>query len=220
MKEHAQELIPPLTLSGARIIARDLPLCPEIVLFLLSDDYPKEPIGGREGDAVLAAPPYWAFCWASGQALARHILDNPALVRNKTVLDFGSGSGVAALAAAKAGARRVVACDRDPSAQRAVLANAALNNTEVEICSEITIPPEHVFDVILAADVCYDPQNTHLLSMLAGGNLVLIADSRVKELPEDRFVPLEQLRLKTVPDLFEDEEFNNIVIYRSHDPTS
>lgn len=216
MNEYASAGLPALRLSNAPLIVRSLPLCPELRLYLLSDNYSKDPLPSHECDAALARPPYWAFCWASGQALARFILDNPTLVRNRTVLDFGAGSGVAGIAAAKAGAREVVACDLDPSARKAVKANAALNQVAVRTCGVLIRSPEDVgYEVILAGDVCYDTRNTRLLTTLAQHRLVLIADSRLKMLPEDRFLPVGGMCLTTVPDLFEDEEFNHIVIYQS-----
>ncbi len=118
-------------LKETKIAVRNLPLCPEINLFLLEEDYPKEPVSRFEFNANIASPPYWAFCWASGQALARFILDNRALVQDKKVLDFGAGSGVAGIAAAKAGARTVVACDIDPEARKAIQANADLNQVAI-----------------------------------------------------------------------------------------
>src|SRR4030042_3789577 len=118
-------------LKETKIAVRKLPLCPEINLFLLEEDYPKEPVSRYEFNANIASPPYWAFCWASGQALARFILDNRALVQDKKVLDFGAGSGVAGIAAAKAGARAVVACDIDPEARKAIQANADLNQAAI-----------------------------------------------------------------------------------------
>jgi len=114
-------------LKETRIVVCNLPLCPEIDLFLLEEDYPKEPVSRFEFNANIASPPYWAFCWASGQALARFILDNRALVQDKRVLDFGAGSGVAGIASAKVGASTVVACDIDPEARKAIRANANLN---------------------------------------------------------------------------------------------
>lgn len=203
-------------LENARIMARVLPLCPELKLFLLEEDYPKDSVSEYEFNANIASPPYWAFCWASGQALARFILDNRRLVRDKVVLDFGAGSGVAGIAAAKAGARKVIACDIDPASRKAIQANAKLNQVEVQTWGKIIFPNQDFeFDVILAGDVCYDSKNADLLTTMTEHCSVLLGDSRVKEFPEDRFIPMVRFRIKTVPDIFEVEEFNNIVIYQS-----
>ena len=202
-------------LKETKIVVRNLPLCPEINLFLLEEDYPKEPVSRLEFNANIASPPYWAFCWASGQALARLILDNRALVQDKKVLDFGAGSGVAGIAAAKAGACNVVACDIDPEARKAILANADLNQAAITTVGEIVLFDQVNFDVVIAGDVCYDRKNISWLSSLASQCLMLLADSRVKRFPEDLFMPVARFKVKTVPDIFESEEFNDIIIYHS-----
>ncbi|MBN2467620.1 MAG: methyltransferase [Deltaproteobacteria bacterium] len=203
-------------LKKARILVRSLPLCPEIRLYLLEEEYPQDPLSDYECRVTVAAPPYWAFCWASGQALARFILDNPGLVRDKVVLDFGAGSGVAGIAAAKAGAKKVIASDLDPAAVQAIRANAALNGVEIEACGEVTFSAENEdFEVILAADVCYDAKNIDLVAALTDRYLVIVGDSRVKEFPRDCFSLVKELHLKTVPDLFENEDHTHIVIYQS-----
>jgi predicted nicotinamide N-methyase len=204
-------------LKETNIVVRNLPLCPEINLFLLEEDYPKEPVSRFEFNANIASPPYWAFCWASGQALARFILDNRALLQDKKVLDFGAGSGVAGIAAAKAGARAVVACDSDPEARKAIQANADLNQVAITTVGEIVFSDQDFdFDVVIAGDVCYDRKNIFWLSSLASRCFILLADSRVKRFPEDVFMPVARFKVKTVPDIFESEEFNDIIIYYSH----
>jgi predicted nicotinamide N-methyase len=204
-------------LKETKIAIRNLPLCPEINLFLLEEDYPKEPVSRFEFNANIASPPYWAFCWASGQALARFILDNRALVQDKKVLDFGAGSGVAGIAAAKAGARTVVACDSDPEARKAIQANAGLNQAAITAVGEIVLSDQDFdFDVVIAGDVCYDQKNMSWLSSVASQCFILLADSRVKRFSEDLFTPAARFTVKTVPDIFEAEEFNDIIIYHSH----
>ena len=204
-------------LKETKIEVRNLPLCPEINLFLLDEDYPREPVSRVEFNVNIASPPYWAFCWASGQALARFILDNRALVQDKKVLDFGAGSGVAGIAAAKAGARTVVACDIDPEARKAIQANADLNQAAVTTVGEVVFSDQGFdFGVVIAGDVCYDQKNLSWLSSLASQRLIFLADSRVKQFPEDLFIPVARFKVKTVPDIFESEEFNDIIIYHSH----
>ena len=194
-------------LKNTKIVVRDLPLCPEIKLFLLEDDYPKEPVSQYEFNANIAFPPYWAFCWSSGQALARYMLDNPELVHNKTVLDFGAGSGVAGIAALKAGARKVVACDIDSMSRKAIEINAGLNNVVIETAGLIAFSADAFeFEVVIAGDVCYDSKNISWLSFLTSFSNVLLADSRVKKLPKDLFIPAARFTVKTVPDLFEPED--------------
>ena len=110
-------------LPDIRLLATPLPLVPEIRLWLL-DELVDERLDQEVANALMEAPPYWSLCWASGQVLARHLLADPQWVRGKTVLDVGPGSGVVAIAAALAGAARVIACDLDPDALAATAANA------------------------------------------------------------------------------------------------
>ena len=112
-------------LSNTRLIAP--PLTPEIRLMLADEAVPIWRKTEEELGAIGLPPPFWAFAWAGGQALARYALDNSGLVRGKRVLDFASGSGLVAIAAAKAGAAEVAASDIDAFAIAAIEANAALN---------------------------------------------------------------------------------------------
>src|SRR5690349_24471101 len=116
----------------ANTAAAAAPLVPEIRLHLAGEITPL----WQATEASLARdqlpPPYWAFAWAGGQALARHILDHPGLVRGRSVLDFGAGSGVVAIAAAMAGAQ-VTAAEIDPFAAAAIALNAGLNKVEIAI---------------------------------------------------------------------------------------
>src|SRR6185503_6111981 len=107
------------------------PLVPEIRLHLASEVIPLWRKTEEELAEIGVPPPYWAFAWAGGQALARYLLDNPAIVAGKRALDFGSGSGLVAIAAAKAGAAHVVAADIDPFAIAAIARNADANNVIV-----------------------------------------------------------------------------------------
>ncbi len=141
---------PELSAFGRALSRRQPPLCPEMCLWLLADHIDLESACSdlRAGEA----PPYWAFCWGSGQLLARVLLDHPEEVRGRRVVDLGAGSGVVAIAAAMAGAAGVVAVDNDPAALEAVCANAVLNAVDVDIspqaCSD--------WDVLLASDVWFE----------------------------------------------------------------
>ena len=110
----------------------------------------------EELGAMGLPPPFWAFAWAGGQALARYILDNPSLVAGKRVLDFASGSGLVAIAAARAGAASVEASDIDPFAAAAIEANAAENGVRVSGAREDLIGADEGWDVVLAGDVAYE----------------------------------------------------------------
>ena len=163
---------------------------------------------------ILDAPAYWAFCWASGQVMARYLLQNPELVANKTVLDFGSGSGVVAIAASLAGASAVIACDNDPMSQDAIRANACLNNVELQQLHELDDLQSKV-DVVLAADVLYDRDNFPLLSLLPNiGNEILIADSRIKQFELQGYEILNRVTATTIPDLDELREYSHVKVYR------
>lgn len=202
------------TISSGDIRPTTLPLAPEISLYLLGDDYPRGQLPHDEMIAVMNDPAYWAFCWASGQVLARYLLDHPETVEGKTVLDFGSGSGVVAVAAGLAGARRVIACDIDARALEACTANAALNRVEVELLDNI----DHLHgpvDISIAADVLYDRDNMSWLTRLPQlANEVLVADSRVKNLPVHGYRQIGRQTATTIPDLDELEEFNDVRLYR------
>ncbi|WP_018183028.1 class I SAM-dependent methyltransferase [Kaistia granuli] len=108
-------------------------------------------------DKVDLPPPFWAFAWAGGQGLARHILDHPELVRGKQVLDFASGSGLVGIAAARAGAAHVEAVDIDPFAVAAISLNAAANGAAIRVRQADLVGADAMdFDVLLAGDVFYD----------------------------------------------------------------
>lgn len=201
------------TLPAGQVKATPLPGLP-IALWLLDEASLSAPPLGPEAMArVLAAPAYWAFCWASGQALAAHILANPESVRGARVLDFGAGSGVVAIAAARAGAAEVWVCDNDPMALAAAQANAALNQVSVNPLSDLAEAPTNL-DVAFAADVLYDAENWPLLDRLAGlAAQVLVADSRVRDARVPGFVAVGSASARTWPDLGEPEAFNRVVLF-------
>ncbi len=201
------------TLSQARIVPTALPGCDGLQLWLLADDFPQEALRPEEMQAALNEPAYWIFCWASGLALAQKLLREPALVRGKKVLDFGAGSGVAACAAARAGAREVVACDIDPASLSACAANATLNNVELRLAGDFFALQED-FDLVLAADVLYDKANHPFLgAFLARAPEVLVADSRVKNLQVPPYVLTGEAEAGTLPDLSEFDEFRRVRFY-------
>ncbi len=136
-------------------------------------------------------PPFWAFAWAGGQALARYTLDHAGLVNGKRVLDFASGSGLVAIAAAKAGAAEVDAADIDAFAIAAIEANSAENNVAVRPRLENLIGADDGWEVVLAGDIAYqkdfaDAAMDWLASLARRGATVLIGDPRRSYLPLDR----------------------------------
>jgi predicted nicotinamide N-methyase len=146
-------------------------------------------------------PPFWAFGWAGGQALARYVLDHPSIVAGRRVLDFASGSGLVAIAAAKAGAASVEACDVDPFAIAAIGLNAGTNGVAVAARLADLVGADEGWETVLAGDICYDRDLAALvtgwLADLEGrGATVLIGDPGRSYLPFDR---LEALATYAVP---------------------
>lgn len=202
------------TLSRGRVAVSHPAGCPSIPLYLFDPSVLEGPLSHDEAQAVVAEPAYWSFCWASGQVLAQWLLDHPETVAGRTVLDVGCGSGVVAVAAALAGAKRVIACDLDPAALAAVRANAALNGVVVDTCGDWRLRPKGI-EVITAADVLYDPENRPLLGVFAqSAPEVWLADSRVRDLGDARYEHRVTVQARTWPDLNEFEEFNRVRLYR------
>lgn len=167
------------------------PLVPEIRLHLATE---VTPIWQATEDSLARSglpPPFWAFAWAGGQALARYLLDHPAEVAGRFVLDFGAGSGIVAIAAAKAGAARVLAADIDNFAAVAIAANAALNRADIEITtSDVVGTADPRWEIITAGDVCYEQPmagrvTTWLRSLAHSGRVVLLGDPGRTYLPTD-----------------------------------
>lgn len=162
---------------------------------------------------LMEEPFYWAFCWASGTVLARHLLERPELVAGKRVLDFGCGSGVVAIAAATAGAAEVIACDIDPAALTATEANAQLNQVALTINEDFDGVAEDV-DLIVAADVLYDRENLPWLARFQErASTVLVGDSRIKDFDYPGYRKLCEVDACTLPDLDESAEFRRVSIY-------
>lgn len=166
-------------------------LCPELRMHLVTEACPLWRATEPELLALGLPEPYWAFAWAGGQALARYLLDHPEVVRGKRVLDFGAGGGVEALAALRSGATHVLASDLDPVAGAALELNAALCGVEVETTTADLIGATGPWDLILAGDVCYDPDLARRLwawleAEAARGVRVLVGDPGRGNVPLDR----------------------------------
>jgi predicted nicotinamide N-methyase len=148
-------------------------------------------------------PPFWAAAWPGGQALARHVLDQPRLVAGRSVLDLGAGSGLVAVAAALAGAARVTASDVDPFSHAAVAVNAEANGVApIDVLGDVLEGAPPAVDVVLAGDVCYDRvMSERVLPWLAAararGSEVLLGDPGRPYVPVDR---LERVATFDVPD--------------------
>lgn len=200
-------------LAGAMLLARPLPLAPEIRLYLLHDDYPKHDLEREAYERLMASPPYWAFCWGGGQGMARYLLDNPECVAAESVIDFGAGSGVAAIAALQSGALAAVAVDIDPIALKAVAVNAALNGVMVNTAAQSDLKGK---DIMLAADICYEDSGLAVVyEHLAGQGRLIVSDSRIAQL--SRKLPgvrqVAEYHVKTFPDLEEHKCFEIVRLY-------
>lgn len=200
-------------------VVTQTPLLPEIHLHLATEVTPlweaTETVLTKTG----LPPPYWAFAWVGGQALARHVLDHPELVRGRVVLDFASGSGLVAVACAIAGAASVTASDIDPFALAVIGLNAELNNVEIAtIAGDLVNGPPGLWDVVLAGDICYErPMTAHVLPWLraltASGVVVLLADPGRAYLPENGLQPLTRYHVPTSREI-ESQESRETIVYR------
>jgi predicted nicotinamide N-methyase len=210
----------PLAFVRANSVLASPPLVPEIRLHLASEVVPlwykTEEELGREG----VPPPYWAFAWAGGQALARYVLDEAAAlnVRGASVLDFGSGSGLVAIAAAKAGAGAVLAADIDPFSAAAIRQNASDNDVTVDVTTDDVIGRESPWSLILVGDMCYErPLAERLTAWLRGrvraGATVLVGDPGRTYFPKTGVEKLATYNVPTSRDL-EDSEMRETSVYR------
>lgn len=198
-----------------------MPLVPEIRLHLADDPVSLwHRIEQTSGQAGLE-PPFWAFAWAGGQALARYLLDHPETVRGRHAIDIASGSGLVAIAAARAGAATVTAYDIDPLAAAAIGVNADANAVTVRaVCADVLDDdglPDPGIDLVLAADAFYQRDLAgQVMRFLershARGAAVLAGDFGRAYLPRDRLTPLASY---DVPGLraLEDSDIKRTVIW-------
>lgn len=201
-------------LGDAQLVVAPLPGT-ALKLWLIDPANMQRAFNPEETRRILEEPPYWCFCWASGLVLARWLAEQPEWVRGKRVLDFGSGSGVAAIAAAKAGALEVVACDLDPLALAACRANAELNDVQLSYSADFFAEADR-FDLIIVADVLYDRANLPLLDQfLSRGQQALVADSRVRDFQHPQYQRIGLLDACTWPDLAEPAEFRLVSLYHA-----
>jgi predicted nicotinamide N-methyase len=173
-------------LSATRL--SPVPFVPEIELHQAEEIYALWEQTERELGHSELPPPFWAVAWPGGQALARYLLDHPAAVAGRTVLDFGSGSGLVAIAAAKAGAAAVVAQETDPLAAAAIVLNAEANGVSPPAC----VTDAGRGDVIVAGDIWYEKElaesaGTYLESAAAAGTYVLTGDIGRRYFPRGRY---------------------------------
>jgi predicted nicotinamide N-methyase len=196
---------------------RSPPLVPELRLHLASEVTPLWHATEAFLERTGLPPPFWAFAWPGGQALARYVLDHPERARGRSVVDFAAGSGIGAIAAARAGAARLRASDIDPAAASAITLNAALNGAEVEVMAEdLTLIAQRAADLILAGDVCYEREMSAraiawLQRQAALGATVLLADPGRAYRPRDGLEELARYAVPTSRDLEDSAERETVV---------
>ena len=194
------------------------PHVPEIRLHLADEAHDLWQKTEEELERIGLPPPFWAFAWAGGQGLSRYVLDHPAIVKGRRVLDFASGSGLVGIAAAKAGATSVLASDIDPFCAVAIRLNAKANAEELEYTEVDCIDTDNGWDVVLAGDVFYDRSFADRLipwfeRLSARGAQVLVGDPGRSYLPKDKLIPLAVYAVP-VTRVLEDAEVKRTTVWR------
>jgi predicted nicotinamide N-methyase len=216
--DEGQRAVNPTTFILKNTTLLPVPLTPEIHLHLAHEAVPLWQKTEEELGEIGLPPPFWAFAWAGGQALARYVLDHPETVANKHILDLASGSGLVAIAAMKAGATTVLAADIDNFAASAIAINAKANNVVITTTTAdlLQSPPPKV-DVILVGDLFYEKSTaervfTWLTKGKAQGIHVLIGDPGRSYLPKDKLLKLADYNVPVTRDL-EDTEIKRTAVW-------
>jgi predicted nicotinamide N-methyase len=195
------------------------PLVPEIRLHLAEESLPIWQKTEDELGQMNVPPPFWAFAWAGGQALARYLLDHPELVAGKRVLDLGCGSGLTAIAPMLAGAGSVLAADIDEVALVAVAINAAANGVVVETtAADLLAAPPGAYDVILVGDLFYERQLAdrvlvYIEAAVKLGAVVLIGDPKRNYFPAGKFQHCADYQVPVTREL-EDSTIKRTAVWR------
>lgn len=206
------------TLPDADLQITQLPSLERIRLALINADYQTGPLAADVMHRVIANPAYWAFCWGSGLALARWLLNNPKAVSGKRVVDVGCGCGIGAIAAKLAGAAEVVACDNDEDALLITRANAELNDITLNYSADVADLSSD-FDLVLMADVLYDKSNYPLLQSIKNlAPQTIVADSRIGSIDDEDFQLFHTDEALTYPNLGEFDEFKDVRFFRAFSP--
>lgn len=210
--------IDPEAFVRANTVLQEAPLVPEVALHLASEVVPLWQATEEALSRMGLPPPFWAFAWAGGQALARYILDHPDAVAGKRVLDFASGCGIAAIAAAKAGATRVEASEIDAFALAALRLNSDANAAGIAAIGKDLIGKDEGWEVVLAGDICYERDLAErvfawLQALSARGATVLIGDPGRNYLPKDGLERMISYAVKTTREL-EDSDVRNASVWR------
>jgi predicted nicotinamide N-methyase len=203
--------------SNTKLLAP--PLVPEIKLYLAEESLPIWLKTEEELGQINIPPPFWAFAWAGGQALARYILDHPALVAEKRIVDLGCGSGLTAIAPMLAGARSALAADIDLLALAAVALNAAANGVAVATTSaNLFAHPPKPFDVTLVGDLFYERAMSeavlaYIEAAARAGSEILIGDPQRTYFPRARFRQVAEYDVPVTREL-EDNEIKRTAVWR------
>lgn len=198
------------------------PLVPEIFLHLAHESLPIWQKTEEELGQLGLPPPFWAFAWAGGQALARHVLDVPGIVKSKRIIDLASGSGLVAIAAMKAGASSAIAADIDSFAVAAIGLNAQLNGVLVAVSGyDLLAAPPPDADCILVGDLFYEKSLAgRAISWLEtardNGSLVLIGDPGRSYLPRERLRCVAKYAVPVTREL-EDSEIKRTFVWMLSD---
>jgi predicted nicotinamide N-methyase len=205
--------------DNTRLIAP--PLVPELRLYLAEESLPIWRRTEEELGAMNVPPPYWAFAWAGGQALARYLLDNPQLVRGHRVLDLGAGSGLGGIAAMRAGAKEALIADIDSVSLVAARLNADANDISVKTTNDDLLTASELadFSVVLIGDLFYERALAELVvafidRVTAAGALVLIGDPQRSYFPKGRFTETAQYSVPVTREL-EDAEIKRTSVWRA-----
>jgi len=194
-------------------------IVPEISLHLVTEVMPLWQYTEDRLQQADLPPPFWAIAWPGGQGIARYILDHPELVRGKRVVDFASGSGIAAIAAIKAGAKQVLAVDIDPLALEAIKLNAENNQTEVLVSDHMDMSKAYTkADIILAGDICYQQSMSTTLTRwlrlcIEEDMTVLLADPGRAYVPQEGLIELMSYDVPTSRDI-EDKDMRTVTVWR------
>lgn len=196
------------------------PLVPEIVLHLAAESLPIWQKTEEQLGEMNVPPPFWAFAWAGGQAVARYLLDTPDICRDRPVLDLGSGSGISAIAAAKAGAGRVLAADIDVFALAAVGLNGKANNVPIDVTADdLLARPDFREGLVIVGDLFYERDLADRVlkfidSAKAAGCAVLVGDPQRSYFPRGRFEKLVEYQVPVTREL-EDAEIKRTAVWRA-----
>lgn len=215
----AAKIADPRSFIRANTRLRPVPLVSEIALFLADESVPLWQQTEDELNEAGLPPPFWAFAWAGGQALARYVLDHPVTVRGRRVLDIASGSGLVGIAAMKAGAVGVTVSDIDAFAIAAAELNAQINQVHLTSCGEDVLDtrPDDRWQTILAGDIFYEEDTAarafaFLVDHARAGATILIGDPGRAFLPKTKLVRLADYRVPVTRDL-EDAEIKHTAVW-------